>query len=109
MNPAGNIATLIPFSAGRLHPKWRGGKSRNVDGYVRLTAGENRGKYEHRVVMEKSLGRSLSEFPGLEVHHLDFDRSHNCPGNLMLLDEVINKWLGRRTAELRRMQSYAAD
>lgn len=90
------------FQPGELHPRWRGGRTINADGYVRIKAGAHRDKLEHRVVMEQILGRSLKEFPGLEVHHLDFNRRHNCPANLMLLDEAINKALGRATNLIRR-------
>lgn len=37
---------------------------------------------EHRVMMALLQGRVLEDWE--EVHHLDLDRSHNCPGNLEL-------------------------
>lgn len=50
-------------------------KSKNWLGYV----------YEHILIMEKELGRSLIK--GEEVHHLDFDRSNNRPSNLIVLSK----------------------
>lgn len=39
--------------------------------------------YEHREVMEKTLGRPIR--PGYVVHHIDRDRSNNDPANLVEL------------------------
>ena len=53
------------------HPgSYKGG---NWDGY----------SYEHRFIMECELGRLIQK--GEEVHHLDFNRFNNNPGNLILL------------------------
>lgn len=38
--------------------------------------------YEHILVLEKTLGRSI--LPGETAHHIDGNRSNNDPGNLML-------------------------
>ena len=53
-------------------------------GYVRITAGPNRGRYEHQLVMEKKLGRMLRK--GEVVHHDDGNGRNNAPGNLTLTD-----------------------
>lgn len=47
------------------------------DNYHRLF-----GEREHRVVMEKKLGRPLK--PGEVVHHIDGDKHNNAPENLMV-------------------------
>ena len=49
-------------------------------GYVVITAGENRGRYQHIVVCEESLGRPL--LPTERVHHADHNRQNNHPDNL---------------------------
>jgi hypothetical protein len=54
-----------------------------VTGYVEVKCGRD-GKrvYEHRLVMEQKLGRTLR--PGEVVHHIDADRANNDPDNLMV-------------------------
>ena len=68
--------------AGKAHPMWKGGKTRHALGYVPIRIG---GKYEveHRVVMERKLGRRL--LPTEVVHHRDGDVTNNDPSNLELL------------------------
>ena len=59
--------------------------SKNWNGYV----------YEHIIIAEEDLGRSLLE--GEEVHHLDLDRSNNTPANLIVLSKrahkKLHKWI----------------
>jgi hypothetical protein len=79
------------FQPGENNPKWRGGRTVTKDGYVRYTAGDFRNRYEHRVIMEFVIGCPIPR--GFEVHHIDRDRSHNCPENLMLLAAPIHEAL----------------
>jgi hypothetical protein len=58
-----------------------------VDGVVRA---------EHRVVMEKKLGRSLKK--GESVHHKDGNRTNNDPDNLELWVGAI-RW-GQRAVDI---------
>jgi len=80
------------FPKGETHPKWRGGLYETKDGYVVVSAGKHRGKYLHRLVSDGNLkkywGRGLRK--NEEVHHMDFNRSHNCPGNLLIIDERLH-------------------
>lgn len=43
--------------------------------------------------------------PGLQVHHIDFDRQHNCPSNLMLLDGPLHRAI--TTAHRRFVRRHA--
>lgn len=71
---------------GPEHKGWKGGRVRDKSGYVLVyTPGHpqcNSHGYvrEHRLVMERELGRLLR--PGEVVHHKDDDRSNNDPANL---------------------------
>ena len=59
------------------------GKALMASGYIRITRGENRGKNEHVILMEKSIGREMAK--GEHVHHVDGNRSNNEISNLLLL------------------------
>lgn len=69
--------------AGSRHPGWAGGRRIRNDGYVILWTPEGE-RLEHRVIMERSLGRKLSATE--IVHHKDGNPSNNDLRNLELLD-----------------------
>ena len=83
--------TKLKMSVGRLREKnnmWKGGKIFDKDKYVMILNPKhpNSNKagyiYEHKLVMEKKLGRNLNK--GEKVHHIDFNHSNNNPNNLFL-------------------------
>jgi HNH endonuclease len=74
---------------GERNPAWKGGRSVDKSGYILVHspnhpfAGKRSKKVrEHRLVMERKLGRFLS--PNEVVHHIDGDPSNNHPDNLVL-------------------------
>lgn len=80
-------------------------------GYLQLTRGIHRFKLVHRAVMEAMLmspiGLLFFAHPGripdgMHVHHQDWNKRHNCQGNLLLLDSAIHNWLSNRQKEIRR-------
>lgn len=71
------------FQSGELHPRWKGGVTVTVDGYKRITAGKNRGQYEHRLLWEQEKGHIPR---GKDVHHLNENRTDNRIENFELLN-----------------------
>lgn len=72
------------------HPCWKGGRRIDSDGYVRVYAPDHfvirRGSYhlEHRMIMERYLGRPL--WPQECVHHKNHDRQDNRLENLEIVE-----------------------
>lgn len=67
---------------GVAHPAWKGKGGLGKNGYIVITNGENRRKAEHRVIMEKMIGRKLLRSES--VHHKNGIRHDNRPENLEL-------------------------
>lgn len=86
---------------------WQGGRHKTAQGYIQIWAGEhpNRNKnnyiYEHRLVMEQSLGRPL--LPREQVHHKNGIRDDNRPENLELWSKQQPS--GQRTTEQKHCPS----
>lgn len=89
----------LPGKKGSDNPTYKGGRNIGKNGYVRiLVVGEGRYQLEHRLVMEKKLGRKLVK--GEIVHHINHIRTDNRQENLELLIkhehdrmETKNRWI----------------
>lgn len=75
--------------SGKLHPKWKGGRLIDSNGYVDLlikswpSARKNGYIREHRYVMEKHIGRCLKSTE--HIHHKDGNKKNNSIDNLEIL------------------------
>lgn len=72
---------------GKDSPNWKGGITKNtVTGYISVYVGKNKYEAQHKLVLEKKLGRKLQK--NEIAHHIDesFEaRSNNNPDNLKLM------------------------
>jgi hypothetical protein len=71
--------------AGEKSHTWNGGRGVTWRGYIRVNIGPYKRELEHRVVMERFLGRKLTKTE--HVHHKNGDKTDNRLENLELLDE----------------------
>lgn len=73
---------ILPDMSGEKSILWKGGKSLTRNGYYRINGGYYKGKYEHKVKMEKYIGREITKKE--KVHHIDGDKLNNEEENLFL-------------------------
>jgi hypothetical protein len=76
------------------HPHWQGRGWLNLSGYRVITKPSGGQIYEHRDVMQKHLGRSLSKDE--HVHHINGDKSDNSIENLQVMDGKSHWVITRR-------------
>lgn len=80
----------VGANPGPKNPAWKGGRIHDKSGYVLIWSphhpAANSGGYvrEHRLVVEKSLGRYLTDTE--VVHHIDEDPSNNNLDNLVVYE-----------------------
>jgi hypothetical protein len=90
---------------GNKNPHWKGGLYKGTDGYIYVHRPEHPnakpgGYYaEHRLVMEKKLGRFLSKTE--IVHHMNHVGDDNRIENLMLMESN-----GRHSSFHRKLHPY---
>lgn len=70
-------------NVGEKHGLWKGGRGVNPEGYMRINVGVNKRAFEHRLIMEKYLGRKLKK--NEQVHHKDGNSLNNKLSNLVVL------------------------
>ena len=83
--------------SGSNNHSWKGGKFRTREGYIKILSKghpnpDNAGYVaEHRLVMERELGRYLEK--NEDVHHLNGVKDDNRPANLSVLSHGEHKQL----------------
>lgn len=72
---------------GSNNPNWKGGSRQLLpNGYVRVWVSPYKYAYEHRVLMERHLGRQL--LPSEDVHHINGIKNDNRLENLQVMPHV---------------------
>lgn len=66
---------------GARSPAWKGGRQKHGR-YIKILVGKNKREFEHRLVMEKRLGRKIKK--GEVIHHINGDGRDNRIKNLVL-------------------------
>jgi len=94
-----------PFKSGSEHPRWKGGKRIHSDGYVWILKKDHPFSVqgyvlEHRLVMEKILGRELKRSE--VVHHINGVKDDNRPDNLQLFknNKEHKLWEGKHAGQI---------
>lgn len=83
-----NTGKKRPEISGENHPNWKGGKVKHTSGYIKVFSKKHPFAdccgyvLEHRIVMEKYLGRYLK--PKERVHHINHNKIDNKIKNLKL-------------------------
>jgi len=72
------------YQSGKNHYNWKGGKHQRKDGYTLISVGNGKRNFEHRLIIERFLGRKLKSTE--QIHHLNGIRDDNRIENLALLD-----------------------
>lgn len=70
-------------NAGSKNHAWKSGRRKTARGYIEILVGVKQYRLEHRVIMERYLGRKLSTSE--HVHHVNHVRDDNRIENLRLL------------------------
>lgn len=76
------LSELGKRQVGSNNPTWKGGKSKNKEGYIVVRV-DNKYVKEHRLVMESHLGRLLKSDE--HIHHIDGNRENNNLNNLRVV------------------------
>ena len=82
---------------GELHPNWKGGRKVNKEGYVFIKmpshpcADSNGYILEHRLIVEKVLGRHLKTEE--EVHHINNNHGDNRNENMLICKKNYHSYL----------------
>jgi len=71
------LRELFKDRVGEKNPNWKGGRLITKEGYIRIWTPHRKPKrtFEHRLVMEKVLGRALKE--NERVHHINGIKGDN--------------------------------
>lgn len=73
---------------GDKNPNWKGGVTRADRFYIKEMVGHKKYKLQHRLIVEKHLGRELKRTE--HVHHINGDKTDNRIENLIVLTKSFH-------------------
>lgn len=82
-------------AVGENASRWNGGIYHTSEGYLFLRQDDGSYKAEHRIVMEKELGRELTSDE--IVHHIDENKTNNSIDNLIVLTRAEHAKIHRKS------------
>src|SRR5438046_3087555 len=88
------------------NPRWSGGRWKDVHGYIWILVGNNIYRKEHRLVMERVLGRSLLKTE--VVHHKNHIKNDNRPENLEVVRNQAEHMSRHKAGRLKACMSSGA-
>lgn len=72
--------------SGKKHFNWKGGKSNHNLGYIYVSTSVGKRTLEHRLVIERKIGRKLKSTE--IIHHINGDKKDNRLKNLQILNRA---------------------
>lgn len=98
----------VPWQIGSKNSGWKGGKFYNQEGYKLIRMPNHPRAYkngyvpEHRIIVEKKIGRYLKEFE--HVHHLNGIKDDNRLDNLELINAQTHNLVTRLESEVKKLR-----
>ena len=84
----------------KANPKYKGIKIL----VGKYPSGQKRYRYEHTLVVEKVLGRSIKPFE--DVHHINGNKTDNRNSNLLVCSKSYHTWLHNKMSELYMQEHF---
>lgn len=85
-----DCANLAIRKFGKDHPRWKNGKAQIASGYVLIKIGYKKYMFEHRLKMQKHLGRKLLKTE--IIHHKNGIKNDNRISNLCIMTRAEHAW-----------------
>lgn len=90
-------------NSGERHYAWNGGKF-PANGYIAVSVGQDRKKYEHQVIAALALGRPLKK--GEVVHHVNGNKTDNRNSNLIICSSSYHHRLHQNMARRYQIEHF---
>jgi hypothetical protein len=87
------------------NPFWKGGKAIRSDGYAMISIGNNCHTFEHILMCEKVLGKSLPK--GVVIHHVNEKRNDNHNGNFVICQNIAYHMILHKRIKALKISGHA--